>query len=174
MWFTGNLERQVANTSEATDAIVVLTGGSGRLETGSTLLAEGRTRKLFVSGVDPATSGEQIRRLLRQSPERFECCVVLGREARDTVGNAVETAQWMNRESFESLRLVTGSYHMPRSLIEFRRAMPSITFVPHPVFPEHVKLDRWWEWPGTAVLIAEEYTKFLFSLMRARVAGIVS
>ena len=171
LWFTGNLERQVANTTDETDAIVVLTGGSGRLETGSTLLAEGRTRKLFVSGVDPATSREQVRRLLQQTPERFACCVVLGREARDTVGNAIETAEWMQAQSFGSLRLVTGSYHMPRSLIEFRRAMPRVVLVPHPVFPEHVKLDRWWEWPGTAVLIAEEYTKFLFSLVRARVTG---
>ena len=171
LWFTGNLDRRVVNTGDETDAIVVLTGGSGRLETGFTLLAEGRSRKLFVSGVGPATSREQIRRLVRLSPERFECCVVLGRSARDTVGNAVETAEWMHQQSFGSLRLVTSSYHMPRSLIEFRRAMPSVALVPHPVFPEHVKLDRWWEWPGTAVLIAEEYTKFLFSLARARLAG---
>ncbi len=169
LWFTGNLDRRVVNTNQETDAIVVLTGGSGRLEAGFTLLAERRTKKLFVSGVGPATSREQIRRLMQQSPERFACCVVLGRDARDTVGNAVETAAWIRQQSFASLRLVTGSYHMPRSLIEFRRAMPSVTVVPHPVFPEHVKLDRWWEWPGTAVLMAEEYTKFLFSLVRARV-----
>ena len=172
LWFTGNLDRRVANTGIETDAIVVLTGGSGRLETGFNLLAEGHTKKLFVSGVGPTTSREQIRRLVQQSPERFECCVFLGRNARNTVGNAIETAEWMNRQSFGSLRLVTGSYHMPRSLIEFRRAMPSVTLVPHPVFPEHVKLDRWWEWPGTALLIAEEYTKFLFSLARARVTGL--
>ncbi|MDA0260815.1 MAG: YdcF family protein [Proteobacteria bacterium] len=171
LWFTGNLERGVANATEETDAIVVLTGGSGRIETGFTLLAEGRTKMLFVSGVGPATSREQIRRLVQQSPDRFECCVVLGRDARDTVGNARETAQWMHQQSFASLRLVTGSYHMPRSLIEFRRAMPSAKLIAHPVFPEHVKLDRWWEWQGTAVLIAEEYTKYLFSVVRLRLMG---
>jgi uncharacterized SAM-binding protein YcdF (DUF218 family) len=168
LWFTGDLDRRVVNTGDKTDAIVVLTGGSGRLEAGFTLLAEGRSGKLFVSGVGPATSREQIRGLVHLSLDRFDCCVDLGRDARDTVGNAVETAEWMHRQSFASLRLVTSSYHMPRSLIEFRRAMPSVALVPHPVFPEHVKLDRWWEWQGTAILIAEEYTKFLFSLGRAR------
>ncbi len=60
---------------------------------------------------------------------------------------------------------------MPRSLIEFRRAMPRAKLIPHPVFPEHVKLDRWWEWRGTAVLIAEEYTKYLYSVVRLRLMG---
>ena len=50
---------------------------------------------------------------------------------------------------------------MPRSLLEFRVAMPEVDIVPHPVFPDHVKLDAWWRWPGTAVLIAGEYNKFL-------------
>ena len=170
LWFAANVHREVADPDLETDAIVVLTGGSGRLETGFTLLGEGRARKLFVSGVDPATTREQIRRLAHHAPERFDCCVALGHAARDTVGNAVETAAWMREQAFASLRLVTGSYHMPRSLLEFRRVMPGVTLVPHPVFPEHVKIDRWWQWPGTALLIAEEYSKFLFSVARSRLA----
>ena len=171
LWFTANLAREVSDPIVETDAIVVLTGGSGRLETGFSLLAEGRIKKMFVSGVDPATTREQIRRLVQRGPERFECCVVLGRNARDTVGNAAETSAWMQEQAFASLRLVTGSYHMPRSLIEFRRVMPRVTVIPHPVFPEHVKLDSWWQWPGTALLIAEEYSKFIFSLARSRITS---
>ena len=150
LWFAANIHREVADPDLETDAIVVLTGGSGRLETGFSMFAEGRARKLFVSGVDPATTREQLRQLIRRAPERFECCVVLGHAARDTVGNAVETAAWMREQDYASLRLVTGSYHMPRSLVEFLRAMPDVILVPHPVFPEHVKIDRWWQSPGTA------------------------
>ena len=51
----------------------------------------------------------------------------------------VETAQWMASEGFHSLRLVTASYHMPRSLLEFSRAMPDIGIMPNPVFPERLK-----------------------------------
>ena len=171
LWFTANLAREISDPIVETDAIVVLTGGSGRLETGFSLLAEGRTKKMFVSGVDPATTREQIRRLAQRSPERFECCVVLGRNARDTVGNAAETSAWIEEQAFASLRLVTGSYHMPRSLVEFRRVMPTVTVIPHPVFPEHVKVDSWWQSPGTALLIAEEYSKFIFSLARSWIAS---
>ena len=74
---------------------------------------------------------------------------VLGHEAINTLGNAHETAQWIRSQGFRSLRLVTAWYHMPRSLLEFDRAMPEIDIVAHPVFPEQVKQERWWTWRGT-------------------------
>ena len=59
------------------------------------------------------------------------------------------------------MRLVTASYHMPRSLMEFRRVMPDVRLIAHPVFPAHVRIDAWWRWPGTASLLAGEYIKYL-------------
>ncbi len=153
------IPRPGADDGRQTDAIVVLTGGSFRLEAGAALLAQGRARKLFVTGV---TAGVEAGRLLPGlSAEQIACCVILGRYADSTVGNARETAAWMAGEAYRSLRLVTGSYHMPRSLDEFRAAMPGMEIVPHPVFPGHVKQDGWWRWPGTASLIASEYSKYL-------------
>jgi len=90
-------------------------------------------------------------------PRRVET----GYGAQNTAGNAVETEEWMRANGFQSLRLVTASYHMPRSLLEFRQALPDATIIPHPVFSDHVKQDRWWLWPGTARLIIGEYNKFL-------------
>ena len=60
-------------------------------------------------------------------------------------------------------RLVTANYHMPRSLQEFRAVMPNLTIVPHPVFPAHIRLNDWWRWPGTAILLAGEYNKLLLA-----------
>ena len=65
--------------------------------------------------------------------------------------------------------MVTGAYHMPRSLLEFRRAMPGAVLIAHPVFPTHVKLSQWWRWPGTASLVATEYSKYLMSLAWTRI-----
>lgn len=153
------IPRPSADDGRETDAIVVLTGGSFRLEVGAALLTQGRARKLFVTGV---TAGVEAGRLLPGlSAEQLACCVFLGRYADSTAGNARETAAWMAGEAYRSLRLVTGSYHMPRSLDEFRAAMPGMEIVPHPVFPGHVKQDGWWRWPGTANLIASEYSKYL-------------
>ena len=74
----------------------------------------------------------------------------------------------MQREKFTSLRLVTASYHMPRSLLLFRRTMPEVRIAPHPVFPGHVHLDDWWRWPGTARLLASEFNKYVASLVTLR------
>jgi len=169
MWFATNLPHEVADATSETDGVVVLTGGSDRLASGLDILAAGKAEKLFVSGVHQLTSVTQLQRLLRREPEMFECCVVLGKAAENTAGNASETSRWANQEGYRSIRVVTGAYHMPRSLLEFRRAMPGAMLIAHPVFPSHVKLSQWWRWPGTAGLIATEYSKYLVSLAWARI-----
>lgn len=155
-----------ADDGSTTDAIVVLTGGSGRIEVGLEQLAEGRAKKLFVSGVPRGVLLAELPGLANAAPERIACCVVLGHEADNTTGNARETAAWMMAEGFRSLRLVTSNYHMPRSLLEFRRAMPGVEIVPHPVIPERVRQNDWWRWPGTTMLIVTEYSKYLLALAR--------
>lgn len=159
--FLDKIPRQVEYDTEETDAIVVLTGGSLRVQTGLQLFQEGLARKLFVSGVHRGVDVEQLLRVARQTPAQADCCIALGHQADDTEGNAAESVAWLRREGFNSLRLVTGAYHMPRSLFEFRSAMPEARIVPHPVFPSQVKLDAWWRWPGTAGLILGEYSKYL-------------
>jgi uncharacterized SAM-binding protein YcdF (DUF218 family) len=149
-----------------TDAIVVLTGGSLRLQSGIELLREGKGRKLFVSGVNQQFDLDDLLRVSGNAPDWTLCCVVLGHEADNTLGNAQETARWMRGQGFRSLRLVTAWYHMPRSLLEFDRAMPEIDIAAHPVFPDQVKQEHWWTWRGTAALLVSEYVKYLGALSR--------
>jgi uncharacterized SAM-binding protein YcdF (DUF218 family) len=150
----------------ATDAIVVLTGGSLRIESGIALLREGKGHKLFVSGVNQQVNLDDLLGVSGYAPDWARCCIVLGHEADDTFGNAQETAQWIRGQDLHSLRLVTAWYHMPRSLLEFDRAMPEIDIVAHPVFPDQVKQERWWAWRGTAALLVNEYIKYLGTLAR--------
>ncbi|MDP6952784.1 MAG: YdcF family protein, partial [Alphaproteobacteria bacterium] len=77
-------------------------------------------------------------------------------------------AAWMAKEGYRSLRLVTAAYHMPRSLLEFHRAMPDLRLIPHPVFPDSVRLDAWWRHPGTVALLASEYAKYLLAHVAMR------
>ena len=120
IWFAEDIPREVADTTTRTDAVVVLTGGAGRLSTGIRLLDEQKARKLFVSGVYRGVDVAQILRVVRHRGSNLDCCMVLGHTADDTQGNAEETARWMAEEHYTSLRLVTSSYHMRRSLLEFR------------------------------------------------------
>lgn len=164
--YAADIPSQIEDSTTHTDAIIVLTGGSERLETGLSLLHQGLGDKLFVSGVYHGIDVAELLRLARQKPDQVECCIVVGHAADNTIGNAEETAQWMKQEGYHSLRLVTGNYHMRRSLSEFRYAMPDATIVAHPVFPDAVKRDQWWLWPGTAHLIISEYSKFLLGELR--------
>ncbi|MDH3699837.1 MAG: YdcF family protein [Alphaproteobacteria bacterium] len=165
-YFAAGIPRQAAPAVEKADAIVVLTGGTLRLERGLELLGQHVAKKLFVSGVHRGVDVQQLLRLSRQSPQALDCCIALGYSADHTAGNAEETADWLRKQGYQSIYLVTASYHMPRSLVEFRARMPAIRTLPFPVFPEQVKLEEWWRWPGTASLIVGEYNKYLLAILR--------
>jgi uncharacterized SAM-binding protein YcdF (DUF218 family) len=165
VWFAQRIPTEVADSETRTDAIVVLTGGSLRVQSGLALLAAGMAKKLFISGVYRSTDVAALLRVSRQSPAHVACCIALGHAADNTYGNALETAQWMRKEGFHSLRLVTASYHMPRSLLEFSRAMPDLRIIPNPVFPPGVPLS-WWTSPRGLVLVVGEYQKYLLALAR--------
>lgn len=149
-----------------TDAIVVLTGGRLRVETGLALFAAGLAQKLFISGVNQRVDRDELLRPLGLAAERAACCIVLGHEADNTFGNARETANWMREEGYKSLRLVTSWYHLRRGLLEFGRAMPQVTIIAHPVFAHGAGPERWWGWRGAPYLVIVEYGKYLAAWIR--------
>jgi uncharacterized SAM-binding protein YcdF (DUF218 family) len=161
------IPNHVIDSQTRTDAIVVLTGGSGRLDVGLELLVNNHAQRLFISGVYQGIDVNQILQMFRENPGGLASRVEIG-NAVDTHENAWETARWATREAIGSIRLVTAAYHMPRSLLEFRFRMPDVFLVPHPVFPEHVKED-WWAWPGTTWLVAKEYNKYLVVKVRQQI-----
>ena len=160
-WYAERIPSEPPDTGGRTDAIVVLTGGAGRLSEGLRLLAEGRGARLFVSGVYRGIDVDALLQLARQKPDDVECCITIGYAADNTAGNARETAQWMRSADNRSLRLVTANYHMPRSLLEFRRALPDIEIVPHPVFPEAFERECWWCGRNSTLLVVSEFHKYL-------------
>jgi uncharacterized SAM-binding protein YcdF (DUF218 family) len=143
------------DATQHADAIVVLTGDQGRLTTGVQLLQEGRSTHLLISGVHPSVTTEELRAHTNLSDAQFSCCVELGRQATDTVGNARETAQWVRTHGYQRLIIVTSDYHLPRSLIEMDMAMPDVEFIPYPV-----RTEPPWRNPRTARLWVQEYAKY--------------
>lgn len=178
VWFWGlirfvdRIPAAVEDEERRTDAIVVLTGGTLRLEKGFELLSAKMAGKLLVSGVDKGVQMEEVLAAAGLTPDQLECCVTLGYMAEDTGSNAIESAIWIRTNNVASIRLVTSSYHMPRSLLEFRTTAPGVEIVPNPVFPEHVMVDEWWARPGTASLVIAEYNKYLLAATRHWLRGI--
>ena len=170
-WFVGGSLWFKIDRASPTDAIVVLTGGKMRLETGLELLEAGKAAKLFVSGVNPAVDRETLLRAFGPAARREACCIVLGHAADNTVGNALETALWMQQEGYRSLRLVTSWYHMHRSLLEFSRAMPLVRVIAHPVFARDSDPEGWRGWLASGQLVFAEYNKFLAAWLRGLIAG---
>ena len=143
------------------DAIVVVTGGKGRLSTGINLLDNGIAPKMFISGVG---QGMDIRRLLKiakDQPHRLECCVFLGYDATSTVENAIETKTWVQANNIGKILLVTSSYHMSRTVLEFIHAMPDLQLDTYAITSDRVRVEQWYFYPATALLLAKEYSKFL-------------
>jgi len=163
LFFVSKVPRDMQTDAHMVDAVVVLTGGSKRLEAGFELLRRGSASFMFVSGVSRGVRLSDLFLVETGYEEELLNRVEAGYGARNTSQNAKETARWVSRRGYRSLYLVTASYHMPRSLKEFNRQMSDVEIIPYPVFPDSVRLVRWWQWPGTTALLVGEYVKILTS-----------
>ncbi|AJP73535.1 YdcF family protein [Sphingomonas hengshuiensis] len=108
-----------------TDAIVVVTGGPGRIDRGLAILRKGDAQRMLVSGVDPDVTPVEFAVQYKIERPLFGCCIDLGWQAVDTRSNADETQQWVERHGFKSVRLVTTDWHMPRARMELAHALGS-------------------------------------------------
>jgi len=149
------------------DGVVALTGASdARLTEAMKLLEDGKARRMLISGVNPQASRADVKDVAKATRRYYDCCVDLGFQARNTVGNARETARWARRHGFSSLIVVTSDFHMPRAMMELRGAMPEATFIPYPVRSTDPDAHRWWKSKDGARRMINEYDKYLAILFR--------
>lgn len=167
LWFTLSVyTMKPALTDKTAEAIIVLTGGENRVKTGINLLEETPSKKLFISGVNPKTTKQDILKMWREDPRSPPCCITLGREAKNTQENAIETKEWIKKNDIKSIRLVTSAYHMPRSLLEFEKNETDLVIFPHPVHSRDIspRHKKFW------ALTFSEYNKTLLTWLRLRSA----
>ena len=165
--FVRSIDGKNANSiAEPADGIVALTGGELRIAQALKLLAQGKGRRLLITGVHPATNRRVLKEIAPKHGPLFECCIDIDHGARNTIGNAKAARDWATAKDFRSVIVVTSSYHMPRSLVELRRALPGLKLVPHPVTPRNFRIDAWWAYPGTMRLLFSEYLKLIPAMAR--------
>ena len=154
------------------DAIVALTGPSAeRVNASIRLLEQDKGERVLISGVNREVRRQELRALTPGSNRLFNCCVDLGFEAEDTIGNAQEIAAWADAKGYDSLIVVTSDYHMPRALTEIRAASPGVELTPYAVETPSLDNSRWWRAAVTARRMTLEYMKYLAALARATVGG---
>lgn len=152
------------NEVEKVDAIIVLTGGPGRIPLGHYLLKEGYGSELFISGAGSPTAEEFF------ANDFFDNDLIVkinwGYEARTTKENSQEIAAWANRRKYNSFILVTSSYHLPRSLLELQHTLPDATFIPYVVKPKFLKPSQWFKKFKAWHILFLEYNKLLSTFVR--------
>lgn len=136
--FAVTLPGQLAD--EKTDAVVVLTGGPGRIARGLEVVDRGWAKEMFVSGVDPDVRPREFSTEFGVRRATMDCCVTLGYLAVDTRSNAGEAAQWLKDREFTTVRLVTTDWHMPRASSEFAETLPPGVRVFEDAVPSHPNL----------------------------------
>lgn len=155
----------------AADGIVVWTGkGGGRLQTGAFLLEMQRGERLLISGVHEDNGLAEIKDITGLSTELAECCLDLDYEAKDTIGNARETASWAQALDYDHIILVTSAYHMPRAKVEIAAAAGRIRISPFPV--ERADNRKWYKSADRTKRLLQEYSKLLLAYARGRDADV--
>jgi len=149
--FAFTLGRPASTETHATDAAVVLTGGSGRLEHGIDVLRSGKATRLLIAGVDPSVRKRDLAERIPGSANMLKCCVDLGSESVDTRTNAEEASRWLAGHRFHSLRRITSDWHMRRARYEFGRVLGS----KYVIVPDAVRTD-----PSFLTLFGE-YNKYV-------------
>jgi uncharacterized SAM-binding protein YcdF (DUF218 family) len=147
---------------KSTQAIIVLTGGNGRINEGLNMLAQKIAPTLFISGVNKDTTKKDIFNSWKNPTSTKPCCLTLGYKSTDTITNATEVKQWVTDNNIDEFHLVTSSYHMPRAAMEIRNQLPEKSIIKHPVFSDDFQSwkGRFWK------LTFSEYNKFLIRWMQ--------
>ncbi len=161
--FTGSIcSMNKPQSPVSIDAAIVLTGGTNRINQGLDLLATGKTTNLLVSGVHKDVEIRDIMALWGTHKGAPPCCITLGREAGNTIGNAQEAKKWLDHLHAKTIYLITANYHMPRALLEFHHELQGVDIIPYPVQPEKFDPKEKIFWT-TAFL---EYHKFVMTTFR--------
>lgn len=141
-------------SAQKTDAIVVLTGGPGRIDRALERLEAGDAKRLLISGVAREVKPRELAAEYKRPEELFDCCIALGFEAEDTRSNATEVATWVARRNYKSVRLVTTDWHMRRAEYELARALgDKVTILPDAVRSQ-----------PSFITLLREYHKYLAGL----------
>lgn len=145
-------------SSVKADAIVVLAGGKGRVEEGVRLFRERRAPYLLFIGVDPTVRKSDLYRPKPGDPSSDR--VILENVSRNTLENAIYGRDLILRQQVGSVLLITSRYHMKRSAILFRNALPKeLPIYPYPVDTKNLKA-AWWNHGGSFYLLFSEFYKY--------------
>lgn len=168
IWFLNLLPESTATKNHVTienTAAVVFTGASQRLKTGLDLLRSKKIQQLFISGV---YHGNHVRDILefKQDEQDLANAVILGYDATNTQGNAIETFEWLKKQPhIRALYVITNDYHMPRSLLQLGYLVRDVRIIPYAIQAHAFDIGNWDKNIQYWRLLFSEYLKYMVALI---------
>ena len=108
------------------DAIIVVTGQSGRIEAGEKLLTQ-YPCPLLISG-----AGAQVKKEDIFKNTSILSRIILGHFAKNTAENGQEIKQWIQQYNLQSIIIISHNYHLPRLLLYLEKT-PHIIIYPYAI-----------------------------------------
>ena len=165
--FHSKIPESYQYSDKKTDAVVVLTGAKGRIDEGIRAFFKYDAKKLLISGAGEGITKDLIMRKMAKVNPSYQYgdkVIVLGNMATSTFTNALETRIFLDLNHYDSYRLVTSSYHYPRTKYIFEHVVPHKELVMHPLFSAGFrKTDNFTSFASLKLSITE-YNKMIFAM----------
>jgi uncharacterized SAM-binding protein YcdF (DUF218 family) len=143
------------------DAVVVLSGGLGRVEEGLKLLKAGKGEYLIISGVDKDSDISSI--FFLHDPVDFidNKRIILEKSSSSTFENARDVKMIVDSRGFKSIILITSAYHIKRAGFTFSRVFTDdVEIFYHTVSTKNFNEEAWWRDSNSTLLLLTEFVKF--------------
>lgn len=154
-------------SGDVADAILVFTGGEGRIAAGYLAWKEGKGKELFILGAGPEAKlasilpeGEQITQddLPRIHIEGW---------SENTLENAVSAKSEVVFRAYRKVILVTSDYHVPRAHLTLRKVLPpTVTISVIPVTSAWRRKGAWHRLPRIFLVEGWKYWGYRLLLPR--------
>jgi uncharacterized SAM-binding protein YcdF (DUF218 family) len=125
-------------------AVIILTGDNGRIDTGLALADAIDSPAILISGVDPRITKDALSN--NWNVGEHINLISLDHDALNTVDNAKQSAKWLKENQYTSAVLVTSTYHMIRAHSIMKAVMPEIKTIPYPVKTAHLQPHNFKFW----------------------------
>jgi uncharacterized SAM-binding protein YcdF (DUF218 family) len=163
------LARRVAPplSGDVADAILVFTGGEGRIAAGYRTWKEGKGKELFLLGAGPEAKlasilpeGEQV------MPDDLPRIHIEG-WSENTLENAISAKSEVISRMYRKVILVTSDYHVPRAHLTLRKVLPpTVSISVIPVTSAWGRKGAWHRLPRIFFLEGWKYWGYRFLLPR--------
>jgi uncharacterized SAM-binding protein YcdF (DUF218 family) len=145
------------------DAIIILSGGTDRVQHGVNLFKAGYADKIILTGSVARNMNKQVKALGVTADH-----VLLEERSHTTNQNAIYSLQIMQSQGYKSAIVVTSPYHTRRSGLIFRHQFKGLD-VTVSAAPYDPSLTRyWWKDRKLAAAVTQEYLKLVYHFMFER------